>query len=99
MAGLIPNCSGVLALAGRRKAANEPVLREAAQNMVRNSYDSAIAERQRWRDAADGVEELVRQFGPNPQVKELVDGLREVAGQWNDCAREFASFLESLGAS
>jgi hypothetical protein len=96
MAGLIPECGGVLHLAEKMRRTQVPEMTAAAEEMVRNHYDWAIEERERWIAAREKVDQLIGAFGSNPQLAKLRDQMNDAAACWNDCAREYSDFLESV---
>jgi len=96
MADLIPECAGVLHLADKMKRTQVPEIVAAAEEMVRSHYNWAIEERERWINAREKVEQLMKAFGENPQVTELRHQMSDAAACWEDCAREHSKFLESL---
>ena len=95
MVELVPQCAGVLNLAQKMKSTQVPQLVENAEQMVRNAYDWAVEERDRWTSAGEKVEECIKALGSNPQLTELRRLMSDAAACWEDCAREYSSFLES----
>jgi hypothetical protein len=95
MADLIPECGGVLHLADKMRRTQVPEIVAVAEEMVRNHYDYAIEERERWIDARGKVDRLIEALGSSPQFAELRDRMDDAAACWDDCAREYSNFLES----
>jgi len=85
-------------LADKMKRTQVPEITAAAEEMVRNHYDWAVEERERWINAREKVEQLIKAFGSNPQLTELRDRMNDAVARWNDCAREYWNFLESVGS-
>ena len=98
MADPILQCKGVLSFANRLKQSEVPEAVAIAEEVIKNRYDSAIEERERWKDACGKVEQLIEVLGSNPQVVTLRNHMSRTAACWDDCAKAYLEFLETAEA-